>query len=241
MKARLRRLLGLPLRPFAPAWALRSPETLRWGGLRVALLVSAALGALGALVWGPLALEALGGAHPALGRLLPAGDTARVLTAFVLAVPLLVAAALQVSAARRVPAHLADRTLAEQAAAVGRPLGPTLRWALPLWSLAALLVGLNLAVYGLLLVGAGLAGAGIVVVFGVYVAQGHDWDAFSQSAGSIWDYATAPFHLLSAELKVLDGTLMDPIWGALLVFTVFYVAPTAVAVWTLRRMRAGEP
>lgn len=241
MKARLRWLLGLPLRPFAPAWALRRPETLRWGGLRVALFLSAALGALIAVVWVPGTLEALGHAHPALRRLLPAGDTARATMAFVLAIPLFVAAALQVSAARRVPAHLRDRTLAEQAAAVGRPVGPALRWALPLWSLAALLVALNLALYGLLMISGALGVLAILGAVSQCGVQGQDWDTFSQHVAAIWDLANAPAEIFSAEIKVLDGTLMDPIWGMLLFFAVFFVAPTAVAVWTLRRMRADEP
>jgi len=219
---------------------LRSPATLSLGGLRRTLLVSAALGALGALVWGPLVVEALAQAHPSVGRLLPAGDTGRVYTALAVAVPLLLAAALQVSAARRVPTHTPATTLAEYAAAAGRPPGSTLRWALPLVALGALLVALNLGALGLLLVCAFLAGAGSVAFLVAYLTMGetlarHGVGGLWEGLATIWDYASATRHLFSAELHLLDGTLLDPIWGALAVFVLLYVAPTALAVWTLRR------
>ncbi len=243
MRARLRWLALLPLRPFAPAWALRGPASLRWGALRLALALWAALAALGALVWTPLIVEALARAHPSLGRLLPGGDTARVWTALVVAAPLLIAAALQAAAARRVPAAYASETLAQHLAAEGRAPALTLRWALPVWALAALLVALNLGVLGLLLLCGALAGAGSVVFLVAYLpscglAGYHGFSGFWEGLATLWDYAMALRRLFSAELHLLDGTLADPLWGALLVLALGYVAPTIVALWTLRHAPA---
>lgn len=225
---------------------LFKPATLRWGTLRVVLLTFAALGVLGALLWAPLVLDSVAEAHPLLHHLLPPGDMPRVYAALAVAVPLLLIAALQVSAARRLPTSLANRHIgAGEGAAMARA-GAAVRGALVLVTVAQLLIALNIGAFAVLLVCAGLAGVGSVAFLVAFVTIpemliAHGVGGLWEGLATIWDYASLMRHFFAAELHLLDGTYVEPIVGAVVVFTLYYLAPAVLAVWALRHAPApGE-